>query len=161
MPELRLRLNASLAAGLSCIALVAVAAAGCGPGGGGTLTTFAITFSLSATPSPLDSLSFEVAYSGGGDFDGQGAAVECRRMSGAVGATSTFEDDDIQTLAVDLTAGDTAMDAVHEIVRCLFTAEAEPTTGNFTVTVSEALDEDGNEVKTQTQVLVTSIVEDG
>ncbi|MBI5506877.1 MAG: hypothetical protein HY899_18985, partial [Deltaproteobacteria bacterium] len=47
------------------------------------------------------------------------------------------------------------------IVRCLFTAEAEPTTGNFTVTVSEALDEDGNEVKTQTQVLVTSIVEDG
>ncbi len=159
MPKLRLRPNPSLAAGLWCAALL-FGATGCGPGGGGSLTTFAITFSLSAAPSPLDSLSFDVAYRGGGDFDGQGTAVECRRMSGAVGATSTFEDDDIQTLAVDLTAGDTAMEAVREIVRCLFSAEAQPTTGNFTVTITEALDEDGNDVKTQTQVLVTSIVED-
>lgn len=159
MPKLLPRLNTSLAIGL-CSAALFAAAVGCGPGGGGDLTKFAITFSLSATPSPLDSLSFEVGYSGGGGFDGQGTAVECRRMNGAVGATSTFEDDDVATLTVDLAAGGTGMEAVHEIVRCWFSAKAQPTTGNFAVTVTEALDEDGNEVKTQTQVLVTSIIED-
>lgn len=125
------------------------------------MTAFAITFSLAAAPAPLDSLAFEISYQGGGGFDGQAGAVACTRLGGATGATSTFKDDDLATLTATLTAGNTAMSAVSEIVRCSFSAEIKPTSGNFAVTVTKARDEDDNEVKNQTQVLVTSILEEG
>ncbi len=159
MTKHRLRRNASFALTLCCSILFA-AASGCGPGGNGTPTTFSITFSLATTPAPLDSLKFKVAYQGGGGFDGQGTSVQCTRLGAATGAASTFDDDDIATLTIDLTAGNTAMDAVSQIVSCLFSAKVQPTTENFAVTVTEALDENGDDVKNQAQVLVASIVED-
>lgn len=159
MPNPRLPVPLRLVPGLCSIALLA-AVAGCGPSGSGDTLTYGITFSLSATPAPLEALSFDVAYSGGGGFDGQTTAVQCRRQFGAAGATATFEDDDIDTLTVDLAAGDEPLDAVKPIVRCLFSADVQPTTANFDVTVTRARDENGNELKSQTQVLVTAIEED-
>jgi len=157
--QLRFRPAVSLLLAL-CGASLLAAVAGCGPSGSGATVTYAITFSLSETPAPLDALSFDVAYNGGGGFDGQDTAVQCTRTHAASGATASFQDDDVTTLTVALTAGSTPMDAVEPVVRCLFSADVQPTTANFTVTVTKALDENENDVSGQTQVLVTSIVED-
>ena len=134
---------------LATILLTAAALApGCGPGGGGPDQLYTIVFELSEAPETLGELTFTIGYQGGGDFVGSGTDVDCEVDGDAGDTTGTFDDDDASEIAVELTSDD-GLDESTDIVRCTLSAGDEPTAGNFPITIVDAKDAGGTDVKNE------------
>ncbi|HYB98527.1 MAG TPA: hypothetical protein VEC57_05265 [Candidatus Limnocylindrales bacterium] len=138
---------------------LAAAVAGCGPGGGGDDVLYDVSFRLSETPEPLSELRFTIAYHGGGSFVGTGTQVDCEAAGGAGDVDVDFDDDDVSELTVAMSADD-ALEEDATLVRCTFVAEQKPTSGNFPITINDAVAEDGGDVDNDdVTVIVDSVVE--
>jgi hypothetical protein len=127
----------------------------CGPSNA-TDATYSVLFTLADTPEDLATLRFRVVYTGG-ELPGNGTAVSCELLEDGDGETADFEDDDDDTLEVDIDATDNPIAADTDIVTCDFFGATQPNAGNFTITVLHAEDEDGNDVQTgDVDVIVSS-----
>ncbi|HYC54280.1 MAG TPA: hypothetical protein VEL28_05005 [Candidatus Binatia bacterium] len=164
-PAFRTRCSASgrislLSATLAASLLTSAVTSGCGPGGGGDGDVlYAILFRLIDTPEPLSELQLTIAYHGGGEMVGTGSSVDCEVAAGAGDAEAEFDDDDISEVTVEIT-GDEGLEEDTDLVRCTFAAEIEPTSGNFPITITDAVAEDGSDVpNAQVTVRVQSISE--
>lgn len=123
-----------------------------------TSGTFQVTMYLETSDEELSSLSFTVAYAGGGGFAGSASAVECSAVPS--GASSTFSDDDSdEELLIILTLSSTVMSEDDSLAICTYNSTVAPTAANFTITVKSAADYLGDALTTMPTVSVKTITE--
>ncbi len=126
---------------LAALLLVPVLSS-CGPSQG-TLKEYLIVFLVETASEDISTLEFDVAYTGGGDFMGEGASVDCAERGNATGASS-FTDDDVDNLTVSVSAGDTEISVDDEVAGCIFESTVRPNTANFTINDSDVQAEDAS-----------------
>jgi hypothetical protein len=129
---------------LAALALLCGAAA-CGPSnGGGNPATYIIEFTLTGTTEPLTVLKFDVGYDVG-NFTGAGTAVECVKTATS-GDSAEFEDDNVDTLTIDIVATTDKLNDDDVLATCEFVSNEQPTLDDFTITIEETAPSDEDEV---------------
>lgn len=136
------------------------ALAACGPSGGDSADytiTFAVSDFLGSDEFDLAKLSFHVDYEGG-DFVGNGSAVSCELVASDDGETATFVDNDNGRLSVDIDASENPIVAGDDIVTCVFHGSRQPTSEDFAITVTGAINENDDALPVgEVDIVITQI----
>lgn len=113
-----------------------------------------VVFRLQTASAPLVALQFEVDYGGAdGEFEGRGDDVSCQANS-ELSALFAANDDDAERTLTFAHAGLDGFRAPIDLVTCTFLGgSVEP--GDFSITIEDAVDENGDPVSLSIAVLVT------
>jgi len=91
------------------------------------------------------------------ELPGSGADVSCEKLPDQAGDTMMFDDDDAGTLGVRFVSATGVPGLFTALFRCMTVSASQPQFGDFSITVGEALDPDGDPLGFLPNVVVDDI----